>query len=115
MIVQVEQFSCLDCTDYHYDHYLICTTVINGTKLKQTTQTKLERSKMEVQTFPLKLCAITKMFSQGGLRGLIIIIGCIFWFTGRWAYNPGGGGEWVGLISHCLLYFNAKNFTITLL
>ena len=26
----------------------------------------------------------------GGGGGLII--GCIFWFTGRWAYNRGGGG-----------------------
>ena len=27
--------------------------------------------------------------TRGGL-----IIGCIFWFTGRWAYNWGGGGAY---------------------
>ena len=34
--------------------------------------------------------------ARGGLyRGEELIIGCMFWFTGRWAYNRGliSGGE----------------------
>ena len=38
------------------------------------------------------------MSGGGGL-----IIGCIFWFTGRWAYNGGGG-----VISASLRYLTNK-------
>ena len=47
---------------------------IFGAKLKLKTQTKLDGG----------------LYPGGGGGGLII--GCIFWFTGRWAYNRGGGG-----------------------
>ena len=55
-------------------------TSIFGTKLKLTTPTKLEG------------------LISGG-RGVTLIIECIFWFTGRWAYNREGlytGGEGEG-------------------
>ena len=45
---------------------------------------------------------------MGYIRGVGFIIGCIFWFTSRWAYNRGlrGGGGGV-LISGSLRCYYA--------
>ena len=37
-------------------------------------------------------------YKQRGLYPRGLIIGCIVWFTGRWAYNWGGGGGGEGRI-----------------
>ena len=69
------------------------------TKLKLTTRTKLERNKTEAQTFPLKFIFAMQLLKFYCLARGGLIIGCIFWFTGRWAYNRGRG-----LISGSLRY-----------
>ena len=52
--------------------------------------------------------------ARGGFIFRGLIIECIFWFTGRWAYNPGGGGgdyKWqftVGHLAHVQNYVYSK-------
>ena len=80
-------------------------------------------SGFSLDTICLFLFEVVQSSKQGKLEGGYtrdgggggLIISCLFWFTGRWAYNRGGGGLISGgaYKEHCLWYFNSQHVQYT--